>query len=364
MGTPQATLPPSPSATPVAPSGLTINARPVQNMFGNPYLYSAANQGETKSYVQAADETQSGSDKYCIDCVKIAAENDGWQVNIVNLTSTDNADEQLKITKEDSDGKILVLFILDAETAAMAGESDALVGQLQVDATPDAGLRMAFLKSEEAGGRDTLPNPIVSSWNADGTDPTLQTDISTTTPVDVAATSTPQTAVIAASSAFANIQGALAVWTDDQMSVGDFIQFKYPVVTIGGSAVNGYNNRPVGETLAQCGYFSEKSYDPEDAPGDTVTEGQVVFTAADTSHSFFVPFKFEKAKTPIISIFSPNSGNGGLSTSGNQRAYNETGVADITPTVSNIGTRGFRINVTGVTAGDVIAFHWVANAGA
>jgi hypothetical protein len=70
-------------------------------------------------------------------------------------------------------------------------------------------------------------------------------------------------------------------------------------------------------------------------------------------------YKQKKRATPTVTIYSPNNG-----ATANVAEYTPAGVfvANRAASVVNLSSQGFNLTITGGTAGNVVAFHWVADA--
>ena len=122
-----------------------------------------------------------------------------------------------------------------------------------------------------------------------------------------------------------------------------------------------FEDRPIEKELKSCQRYYEKSYPQANFPGGLGGGAhQSMIATGFLLSGPTVYFKVTKRGTPTISVYSPQSGGGALIAEFNVAG---TYVSDRPAGASNIGTTGYALGGTGgMTAGNYITAHWVADA--
>lgn len=208
------------------------------------------------------------------------------------------------------------------------------------------------------GSGDSITSDCVSSWGAEGVDPTLATDWTyENTPSDLALTTSYQTFKIEGipldTAATQNI--AIFIWADnDDSTIGDLV-YVADVKLEAGTVATPYYFEPFDKDLRECERFYEKSYDLETKPGTATTSGSVTFRASGANADVPIQMKTRKRAAPTVTLYSPATG-----ASGNWR--DASAGADVSFSSGHIGEAAFEATSSGTTDGRAIQGHWVASA--
>ncbi|MBB6731885.1 hypothetical protein [Cohnella zeiphila] len=136
------------------------------------------------------------------------------------------------------------------------------------------------------------------------------------------------------------------------------MDFAYVQVNIGESALP-YQPRSIGEELLLCQRFYEKSYDLSTKPGTAVSlAGSDMGGALDTaSLTFSTPFKVRKRTSPTIQVYADDGTAGAI--------RNVSTSSNVTSAViGQYNEKSFRVffNTSVLTAGNLVGYHWTADA--
>lgn len=118
-------------------------------------------------------------------------------------------------------GKLLVFQALrNVNTLKFRGQT--IIFQQKLKASSSKTLKMAILELQSGGTADTLPSPFVTSWNADGSDPTFGSNIAVIATAQAKTVGTSM-AVFTFSGTFPTTSKNLicAVWSDSDFAVND-----------------------------------------------------------------------------------------------------------------------------------------------
>jgi len=123
-----------------------------------------------------------------------------------------------------------------------------------------------------------------------------------------------------------------------------------------GSLVTPFEYKPFSEELALCRRYYEKSYPLTTAPGTITSNGREIFHAPTTAYYYMVQYQTEKrTNTTATKVYSPITGTV-------DKVYNSSTSADVSITTPNEYANGFEQRATVEAAGNIIIFHWTADA--
>lgn len=127
-----------------------------------------------------------------------------------------------------------------------------------------------------------------------------------------------------------------------------------------GSEATNFEYRSVGEELALCQRYFEKSYNQGDAPGTISNQGVAVLRICTTSTNQAltrIEFAAVKRILPTVVVYSPNSG-------ATASIYNVTTAADVNGDSGYVGESGAGFISTSGTKndGNFLIWHWTADA--
>jgi hypothetical protein len=150
-----------------------------------------------------------------------------------------------------------------------------------------------------SGAKDVVTSDVVSSWSAEGTDPTLVTNWTyENIPFDIPLTSNYQKfAIPDVSIDTANAKNvAVFIWVDDTNAAVSDELFLGQVQLEKGSAVSDYEHRKIGKELMLC----QRYYERLDA-SNTELVGVGYVQATNLAHIAYY-MKVEKRVTPTVTI--------------------------------------------------------------
>ena len=130
-----------------------------------------------------------------------------------------------------------------------------------------------------------------------------------------------------------------------------------------GSVATPYQARPIGEELALCQRYYEKSYNLDFSAGSTTgSGGRIVWSSGLAQNSgrwqTTIPFKVTKRTNPSVAIFNSSTGVIG-------QAFGYLGAATGTPMNAIYGTAGesmAQVSFEPRASQSGYAFHWIADA--
>lgn len=129
-----------------------------------------------------------------------------------------------------------------------------------------------------------------------------------------------------------------------------------------GEQATDFEHRSFGEELALCQRYYQKSYDYGDAPGAVTQVGAIYnrYAATVSNQPTSFVFAVTMCKNPSMTIYSLNGTAGSISDCSTNLNHVADDVANVSGTV---GMNGFaKLTGVGVTAGDIIGFHYTVDA--
>lgn len=270
-----------------------------------------------------------------------------------------------------STGKFAVFQILEgSQTLPLAGET--LTFQIKMKATVAATVRMAILQLNSSGTINSIPNPIVTSWNANGSDPTWGSHVAvvgTATNQSVLTTWSNFTYTVAAPSNALNL--ICAIWTnaDNSFTSPDVLSFTEAGLFVSSGAVTPWMPRLLSDETVACERFYRKSYDVDTAPQTSTFAGMFSFGAGgDTAGIIYGTILFPTmAATPNVVAYD-DAGNANKLRKVFSGGSNATNNLAFTGTSSGISVSTRRVTVvsncsnTSTTTGEAIQCHYIADA--
>lgn len=215
-----------------------------------------------------------------------------------------------------------------------------------------------------SGTADTVTSDVVSTWGSEGTNPTLATNWTfENTPANLNVTTTWATYRVSATVDTASTSNiAVFIWSDVTTVGASDTLYITDVQLERGAVATPYDRRTVGQELALCQRYYEKSYALATAPGTNSTAGLVQISGSSdsaNSHVIYVPFRVSKRTTSYtVSVWTFDG------TANNWRYQRSGATANVGPVTDLFGESGFRLYVNTGAAWVVstIDGHWVANA--
>lgn len=330
-------------------NNLTDVAKPALNLLSNPG-FNFAQLHDPTVYTALNDNDVAA------DCWKCTFENSGVSYKRILNDNTYNSANRGSFKKTGSAGKMMIYQPLET-LISLGMTGHASTWNLQLNMSTGYNMRLALLQYNNSGSLpvDNLTSPI-SAWNAVSVLPTLTADWSYVAQFQFAAGAGRSEWAIFAGvpfSAYTNL--AVAIFSDDQIAANDVIEMAECGYYNGFSGRFVWNPLVPNEDMSRVERFIEKSYDPDVLPGTVTTIGQLNNTQASSAHVEPVLFKQRKVKTPIVTLYNPNSG-----ASGSWRDIDA--VADVTMVANDIGTGGFGAKASsGGTNGNRLTGHVLLN---
>lgn len=273
-------------------------------------------------------------------------------------------------------GKLAVSQVIEGVDSTVLRGSTVRV-QLWIKASTAMTIRVGLVELAAAGTTDTIPATFISAFNANGTDPTLGTNLARLTPktgvipengtvvgsgIDVSATVAWQRVGVCfdAPSDLKNL--IVMVWTNEQIAANSFSISQVSLTD--GYAIQDWAPLNVGAELARVQRFYAKSFNVDTLPAQNVglvgsQRGHVNVAGATAGQVLGVrwPVALRAAPTTIV-FFNPSAANAFV--------RNTTGGTDATATASaNTGENAMDVTFTGIAAwavGGALAVHYTADA--
>ena len=254
--------------------------------------------------------------------------------------------------------KFVIFTFLNVDESNATNDWDLLTFQFALRSNISAWKSTAIYATE--GGSLTyeqIPDPIISSMNTAGTDPTLTTDLAYDSGGSTSHTVSTSWADYYSSNAQTDTTKNIGfmLWSHRTLTQDDWVEFACPMIYNGqGPRVRSYP--AVSAALARSEMEFQKSQNPEYQYGDTSVNGTRVpcwFLAYDSTQYIHVPFRTQMLYNPHINIYSPNSGTGGY-------IYDVTADTDVAVTIEDSNKNGFVFSSTGLSFGNQYKYHWMA----
>lgn len=326
---------------------------PMTNLAPNPYFCSNTIYGSSVNGLTGATNTEF---------------TDGWKLNSENAnvdtakqTSGGPTSESLtpftkchqRLTKKTNAGKILVGTFLPKEQSSLAKDWNICMFQVWLKSSKNATFKANIMRSNN--GADSIPDPMVSAWNAASTDPTLAANLTFSgSPISYALSAGVWTKCVYGTGGNDGVDNdGFAIFSDDDMAVDDTLEIAAPMI-VRESDARKFDAPPAGSTKAESMRQLEKSYENDTAPGAVSAPGQIAWSYPNgNGDQLYIPFKQPKLKVPTVTLYSPVTGN-----SGNW----DDGGGDIAVSAQNIGESGFSVQIDGAPAGGLLLGHFIADA--
>ena len=240
----------------------------------------------------------------------------------------------------------------------------ALNFQLQMKAGAAKTIKIAIVELQAAGTADTLPT-LVSSWNADSTDPTLGANlVAIDTPVSCSVTTAWQTFQFTGTLPTTSKNIMVMVWTDADFAANDTLSLAEAGLYLG-TTLRSWTPRMLGQELSLCQRYYVKTFSVDVLPAQNTDKlGMclaMVGKAGASANVGWYLFPVVMRTTPItVTFFNPYAANA--------EARCVSAAADCTSTaVWTVPTSQREIAFTctgpaGAAVGDTIAVHFTAEA--
>ena len=259
-------------------------------------------------------------------------------------------------------GKILICQPLEyLDTLKFRGKTVNF--QLQMKASGSKTIKIAVVELQTGGTADTLPT-LVSAWGADGTDPTLGTNLATIgTPTTCSVTTSWQTFQFTGSFPTTSKNLIVMVWSNADFAANDTLSLAEAGLYFGAS-IRTWTPIPISNDLRMCLRYYEKSFTLDTAPVQNAggKTGEYQFNAgkagAATNWSNTMPFSSVKRIAPTMTFYNPSAASAQIRDA--VAAANFTGT-----TYNQRSIYGFNMTGTGAAGtavGNICGVHWTADA--
>ena len=163
-------------------------------------------------------------------------------------------------------------FIEGINCKDLRGKTVTLTANLSVSNTRLGNIKMGII--EWTSTEDSPTSNPISTWNVEGTTPTLAANFTfKNTPANLNVTTTPTAYSVSATlgTTFTNL--AVFIWNDDKSFTASDIVYITDVQLETGSLATPYEARLIGAELALCQRYYNKSYDTTTTPGTSTYNG-------------------------------------------------------------------------------------------
>lgn len=218
-------------------------------------------------------------------------------------------------------------------------------------------VKMALLSW--AGSVDGVSGDPISSWGADGVNPTLAANWSyINTPVNLNVATSFSALPYSVNGTYSGNNIAVFIWCDDKTTTQTTDMLDISLVQLeAGSVATTYENRSFQDELRDCQRYFRKSFPYATAPAQNTGSllGAPTGTGQVNNQRFgsYVPFAPVMRSAPTVTTYSPNAASANWQTNGT------------TPTVAvaTIGDAGMYLaGTTSVSAANDYAIHYQADA--
>ena len=270
----------------------------------------------------------------------------------------------IKMLVATANAKFGICQILEErDTMAVVGKTCSLSFKMQTTTgNIIENVRVGILGWTSTADSPTTDPVSGGTWNAEGADPTLATNWAyQNTPADIppSVDSYVEHVVENVSVGLTVNNLAVFIWVDDtDAAIGDEL-FISDVRLIPGGTATGFQHEPIGEGLARCERFFQKSFEtatnPVQNPASLLGALGYISIAVSTVGGAFVNFRTRMFKDPSITFYNPSAANA---------LWRNDGVGDSgAASELNVGESGFFAEDAGGgsnAAGHTISIHWRA----
>lgn len=279
---------------------------------------------------------------------RVTRENADVQYSRVTNSGIFNSTHRGSFRKITSAGKIMIYQPLESLlSAGLGGNAYTIIVNVNLPVSYD--FHIALLQWTGTVNVMTAP---VSTWNAAGTQPTLNTNWSFVHDDIISGPPTGASGYFderfAPGSASGNL--AVAIYTDGHVAANDVFEIAEMGLYMGFGGRFTWTPLLPDEDLARCERFIEKTYAPDTLLATTSATDSIQMRQITTAHIEAVKYRTRKVVTPAITFYSPNDGSTG-------KWYDATGLTNLTMTANDIGTGGFSAQASSGTVGNVLQGH-------
>lgn len=255
-------------------------------------------------------------------------------------------------------GKILICQPLEyLDTLKFRGKTVNF--QLQMKASAAKTIKIAVVELRTGGTADTLPT-LVSSWGADGTDPTLGANLATIgTPTTCSVTTSWQTFQFTGSFPTTSKNLIVMVWSNADFAANDTLSLAEAGLYFGASTRT-WTPIPSVQDLQLCRRYYWKTFDTHTAPAQAVSTASYRFIAGKAGATA----QYAAFLLPVAMRIAPTC-TGYNHAAANSQARDGTAAADCSSTTVVAEGNTIYINTTGnasTAVGNRLHIHITADA--
>ena len=254
-----------PTPDPTAPTGIKWETPSVAIPDTTNYLINGGfdfAQRQAPGTLTAISDNAYGADRW-----KMTRENADlqYQRNDANAESGLTSRYYGRYKKITNAGKFMVFQIVEGwNSVPLRGKS--ITFQAKMKASSSKTIRMAILQLQTGGTIDTIPNPIVTSWNVDSTDPTLGTNIAVITgAVSKSVTTAWQNFSVSVTVPSDSKNIICAVWSDSDFSANDTLGIAEAGLFLGSNLLS-WTPRLIQNEFDLCRRSYYKTFAVDQAP--------------------------------------------------------------------------------------------------
>lgn len=210
-----------------------------------------------------------------------------------------------KYKKITNAGKFLIYQIIEGvDSVSMRGKNIIFCAKLKTDSART--FRMAILELQNAGTINAVPSALVTSWNADSTDPTFGTNVAIITAAQSKSVTTSWAEYTVSVTVPSNSKNIIvAVWSDSDVAANGTLDVAEGGLYLGSSAST-WKPRLFQQEVSLCERWIEKNVAIDQAPVDNYGGAeQIVAFALGTTNAYGVTqFRTRKYSTPAVTYFN------------------------------------------------------------
>jgi len=211
-------------------------------------------------------------------------------------------------------GKFHVVQILEGvNSVPLRGKT--ITFQLKMKASSSKTIRMAVLELQNAGTMDTIPGTLVTAFGADGTDPTLGSNVAIITGAESKSVTTSWQSFSVTVTVPTNSKNIIcAFWSNADFSANDTLSVAEAGLFIS-SIVQAWTQRPTQQELALCQRYYFKTFAIDTAPAQNIGANTEEFHApapvagANTQRMSKLQFPVVMFKVPTLTTYNPAAAN-------------------------------------------------------
>lgn len=258
-----------------------------------------------------------------------------------------------------SAGKVFIFQPIEGENSVPL-RSRTMTFQIMLKTDSARTFRLGIIELNSSGTINAIPATTITSWNANGTDPTLGTNLAYVgTPVSCSVTTSESLFSVTATLPGNSKNYAVAYWSDSQLPA-NATYTPAQAQLVDGSSTVAWLPDPFEDTYARCQRYCEKSTDPDEPASGSLSSGYVdmIWGAAFTTEMrTTINMKVTKFASPTVSLWDTN-GNGG---SASPKVF-RSGAGNQAASIPVIGQQCFSVSCTAVVSSNELAFSWLAEA--